>query len=464
MIFVKDKNSHSYILPCLLMASTFFAAASLTSSIAYANHSGSTTITASAVVPSSCTMSGQGTSSHSANTPSGTYTPDIGTTTVNVICNDPSGFSIYAAGLTGGEMGQENSNKLVGANTGSTIVTGTAASASDEDVSNWAMKLETDYYATYPITIVDGYDYYSEVPNEYTKVATRLTGTDAGTGATGASLTTTYAAYISRSQPADTYAGQVKYILLHPNDATPEPCPDNEPCIRITSMPAKTEYEEGDTIDPSGLEITLYNPDGSPQRTIPMNELIIAPSAVTYESIVYTNDNGVKAKKIPFYEQTLTAPDGKTWTGVASGEGWEASKTDPYGNHGSCYLGVQNNKGGDYYFTKYNGRVYALRDGETAGSIVIIYSNWNSYSKNWSWTKASATGSTTNTFNTTVVHDPDSGANYGTVYFDTIPESTANPAGIGLDSLTQEGVPVAVSYYDQATGKTYVVTYNVTVR
>ena len=111
---------HRYILPCLMVASTLLVAASLTSSIAYANYSESTAVTASAVIPSSCTMSGQGASSHSANTLSGTYTPDIGTTTVNVICNDPSGFSIYAAGFTGGEMGQENSNKLVGANTGST--------------------------------------------------------------------------------------------------------------------------------------------------------------------------------------------------------------------------------------------------------------------------------------------------------------------------------------------------------
>ena len=461
---MKNRSAKSCAVLGLIVAPAFISGMILSASFVSAEDSVVDEITA--IIPVSCTMSGSGTSSHSANVSSGTYTQDIGTTTIDIVCNDSAGFSIYAAGFTGNVVGSANSNRLVGTSaSGYDIIdTGTATGPGYEDESNWAMKLETDYYATYPITIVDDYDYYSEVPNEYTKVTTRLTGTDAGTDATGASLTTTYAAYISRSQPADTYAGQVKYILLHPNDATPEPCPDNEPCIRITSMPAKTEYEEGDTIDPSGLEITLYNPDGSPQRTIPMNELTITPSAATYQSIVYSNGNGVKAKKIPFYEQTLTTPDGKTKTFVASGEGWEASKTDPYGNHGSCYFGVNNNISGDYYFTKYNGIIYALRDGETAGAIVIIYSSWNSYSKDWSWTKASATGSTTNTFRTTVVHDPDSGANYGTVYFDTIPESTANPAGIGLDSLTQKGMPVTASYYDQATGKTYVVTYNVTVR
>ncbi|MDO5451568.1 MAG: hypothetical protein Q4F56_00570, partial [Candidatus Saccharibacteria bacterium] len=51
--------------------------------------------------------------------------------------------------------------------------------------------------------------------------ATRSGSTDVGDIATGASLTTTYAAYISPTQLADTYTGKVKYTMVHPASATP---------------------------------------------------------------------------------------------------------------------------------------------------------------------------------------------------------------------------------------------------
>ncbi|MBR3353565.1 hypothetical protein IKG49_03175, partial [Candidatus Saccharibacteria bacterium] len=94
-------------------------------------------------VPESCTMSGTGMNTHNANINNGTYTPDIGTTTMHVFCNDNAGFAIYAAGYTGDEIGGENSNKLVGTNASSnaTIESGIATSAGNPDISNWAMKL-----------------------------------------------------------------------------------------------------------------------------------------------------------------------------------------------------------------------------------------------------------------------------------------------------------------------------------
>ena len=170
-------------------------------------------------VPLSCSVSASGMDSHTETIANGTYVDDIGTTTMNFVCNDNAGFSIYATGFTGNEIGATNSNRLVGAATGGTIVTGTATSAGDPDISNWAMRLEADEYDTYPITILSDYDYYHSVPNNYAKVATRLAGTDVGEYAEGATLTSTYAAYISKTQGADTYSGKVKYVLVHPNTA-----------------------------------------------------------------------------------------------------------------------------------------------------------------------------------------------------------------------------------------------------
>lgn len=69
---------------------------------------------ANITVPTSCSMTGTGMNTHNAEIINGTYTPNIGTTTLHAFCNDNNGFAIYAAGYTGNEIGGTNSNKLVG--------------------------------------------------------------------------------------------------------------------------------------------------------------------------------------------------------------------------------------------------------------------------------------------------------------------------------------------------------------
>ena len=197
-------------------------------------------------VPVSCSMSGTISSGdeHTAEIANGTYQANIGTTSIKTLCNDNAGFSIYAAGFTGEEIGGTNSNKLVGtsASSNATIDTGTATTAGNPDVSNWAMKLATDSEATYPLTLATGYNAYHAVPNEYTKVATRLSGTDTGSNATGSTLTTTYAAYISKTQAADTYSGKVKYVLVHPNTAVPSNVPVLTPTSTCTTQVPGAAY------------------------------------------------------------------------------------------------------------------------------------------------------------------------------------------------------------------------------
>ena len=195
----------------------------------------------SITVPVSCTMTGTGMDSHNANINNGLYVPDIGSTTLHAFCNDNEGFAIYAAGYTGNEIGGTNSNKLVGttASSNATIVSGTATTAGSPDISNWAMKLAIsqdsgDTTSTNAFTIdsapnVDlpsqaeqsatpaSFSQYHVVPNEYVKVAHKNSMTDMTASTGGVKLTTTYAAYISKTQPADTYTGQVIYTLVHPS-------------------------------------------------------------------------------------------------------------------------------------------------------------------------------------------------------------------------------------------------------
>ena len=193
-------------------------------------------------VPVSCSMEGTGMNSHNASIVNGTYRADIGSTTLKAFCNDTNGFAIYAIGFTDDESGK---TVLTNSTLGSTydIATGTATSGS---TSNWAMKLATDGIATYAITLDNSFNAYHNIPTTYTKVAHRDSGTDIGTGATGAELTSTYAAYMSQTQPAGTYTGQVKYTLVHPASEEPlQPQPATASCINYFANGSNVVGEMG---------------------------------------------------------------------------------------------------------------------------------------------------------------------------------------------------------------------------
>ena len=211
----------------------------------------------SITVPVSCTMSGTGMNSHSAEVVNSTYRADIGTTTIKAFCNDPNGFSIYAIGFTNDEYTGTNHTKLIGTNDSTkTIATGTATSGND---SNWAMKLATNSSATYPITLTNGYGSYSNVPDTYTKVAQRTSGTDTGESATGSELTTTYAAFISSTQAADTYVGKVKYTMVHPYDEIPlQPQPATAGCINYFANGSGVTGEMGCQSVSNNVSVDLW--------------------------------------------------------------------------------------------------------------------------------------------------------------------------------------------------------------
>ena len=165
-------------------------------------------------VPSSCTLASSVDEVHSASIINGTYRSDIGATTLSTFCNDKNGYSVYAIGDS---LNSEGNNTLAGSN-GSNINSGTATSG---DTSQWAMKLslKAGDTSTTPPTIISPFDSYSTVPTNWTKVATIPSSTT--DMKEGSNFTTTYATYISPTQAAGTYLGQVKYLLTHPSAATP---------------------------------------------------------------------------------------------------------------------------------------------------------------------------------------------------------------------------------------------------
>ena len=202
---------------------------------------------ATITVPTACSLVGNTSSAHTAEIPAGIdsrgsgYYPDgIGLTTLKAYCNDSNGFSIYAVGYSDDTIG----NTYLRDNTlGQTddILTGTTFSGG---TSNWAMKMGVTSGTYTPIIAgstgdsekqagdVD-YSNWAAVPSEYARVAYRNSGTDVNNdniaSAEGASVTTTYAAYISPVQKSGTYVGKVKYTLVHPANEEPAKAQSSTP-------------------------------------------------------------------------------------------------------------------------------------------------------------------------------------------------------------------------------------------
>lgn len=231
--------------------------ASLRTSATTTSHEDPVSIT----VPSSCTMGGNIASGeeHTATLSPGTYSGDdsdyangIGRTTLTTFCNDYDGFSIYAIGYTGNNYGN---NTLVGSNTSTTINTGVYTQG--DTTSKWSMKVNkvedsTETYNPNNMTIENSFNNYHNVPTNYTKVAQykAQTGSSITDRDLGAKVTTTYAAYISSSQTADTYQGQVKYTMVHPYNA-------DEPPLTIATADYLQDVETCPASLPTGQVYTL---------------------------------------------------------------------------------------------------------------------------------------------------------------------------------------------------------------
>ena len=206
----------------------------------------SESVSASVTVAEACTMTASNTTPHTATLANGIYSggvteyqDGIGKTTLKVVCNDASGFSIYAVGYTNNEYGNTKLMSNEQDATAPIINTGTQDSGS---TSAWSMKL-TSVTGTYAPTLDNSFGSYHSVPSTYTRVAYRTSGTDAGSNPTGSSVDTTYAAFISPTQPAGTYVGKVKYTLVHPNTNTPKDAPITCAANKICYSPNANDVE-----------------------------------------------------------------------------------------------------------------------------------------------------------------------------------------------------------------------------
>ena len=171
----------------------------------------------------SCTFSYTAGDDHTVSVLSGSYTTNIGTTDFTTKCNDDNGFAIYTVGNTNDEHGNNKMSATIGGSLAPDydILTGTNTSGAN---SSWAIKL-TATPGQYSPTIENGFDEYSNIPDEYTKAVSFTSSTDS---TVGSSIRTNYAIFVSVTQPAGTYTGKVKYTLVNPHPE--QPCAGDHIC------------------------------------------------------------------------------------------------------------------------------------------------------------------------------------------------------------------------------------------
>ncbi|MBR0467809.1 hypothetical protein IJJ53_02775 [Candidatus Saccharibacteria bacterium] len=205
----------------LVIISALILGFSVSHSSATNSNSDSVTLTLS----TSCTLSSSVITPHHASLNGGQYEEGIGDTRINTYCNDNNGYSIYAIGTSNNVDG--NTDLVSNLDEHYNIHTGAYVNGNNIDASTpsfWGMKL-TPGVGTgssselTPPTIMNSYNSYNVVPTNYTLVASRTSGTNMtiDTDITGSYFNTTYNIYASSVQPAGSYEGKVKYVMIHPH-------------------------------------------------------------------------------------------------------------------------------------------------------------------------------------------------------------------------------------------------------
>ncbi len=280
----KNIFDKTYLIPGSIVGVTMLVGGILTLPATRAEGSDTSVSTATITVPVACSMIGVVDIPHTAEIPNGIdsrgsdYYPDgIGQTTLKAYCNDSEGFSIYAVGYSDDTIGN---TYLRDATLGQDedIQTSTTFSGTD---SAWAMKIGVTS-GNYPAIVAGSssdtekesgdldYSTWQAIPSSYTRVAYRNSATDIDNdsiaSAEGPSVTTTYAAYISTTQKAGTYVGQVKYTLVHPasEEAPLSPQPATAGCINyfanasdaLGTMGCQSQDDSGNALL-DGASVTL---------------------------------------------------------------------------------------------------------------------------------------------------------------------------------------------------------------
>ena len=336
-------------------------------------------------LPTSCTLSSVVNSAHNATLISGTYTSDIGKTTITTLCNDGNGYAIYANGLSNDTVG--NNTLISSVSDNHDIETGIYEQG--DTTSSWAMKLgniESDTSPTPPI-IEQTYDNtYGLVPSTWTKVAGRQSGTT--DMITGSTFTTTYAVYTAPTQHAGTYTGQVAYVLIHGSGDSPTPIYLMQDVanwknslqleesvqavdIRDSKTYWVTKLKDGHIWMTQNLDLDIEANTVLNSQTTDLNVAYDA-STNSYPEYLdgYTENNGV------IYYAPASSANTIDFTGTTV-PGWQNSNTTPYSANKTDSTETGHNSLGNYY-----NWTAAIASNKSTSLTASTYDNVNNNPKN----------------------------------------------------------------------------------
>ena len=282
------------VIDAMLVTSTVFAGLGLATNFSVA--ATTTSVPATVRISSACSLGKTIDTPHEVTLSNGNYSgaSGYGQTTLKAFCNDAGGFSIYAIGYTSDEYGNTTMhwNKAASSSDNTNAIPTEVYDAGNMSNSSWSMKLSA-VSGTYAATIDDGnsshnnstedFTSWHEIPEQYTRVAYRLSGTDTeqnGSGV-GSSITVTYDTYITPTQPAGTYVGQVKFTLVHPSTEV-APMTPIDPSVMtanyIIYAPNANDVEGDMSSIGTTTELTNISPKAGRQNVSDSTVTLIAPN------------------------------------------------------------------------------------------------------------------------------------------------------------------------------------------
>ena len=333
---MKLKQTHNIYVTCSLVGLTTFSAFVLSRITTFATAS-SVTDPVSISVASACTFSSDG-GSYSGTVIGGNSIELVGDS-ITTICNDVSGYSLYAIGYSGDSYDTNNTKMLSSLGSNYDISTNTSGTS-----SYWAMKVNP-VSGNNP-TITNSFDSYHNIPAEYTQVATYNSTTTSGS--TGSSVIPTYKIYASADQPAGSYTGKIKYTLVHPNDApAPTPPPTLYETVAAMSKGTQTAADLQATITVPTSSDPSQDTSNSGVYEYDSNEFGTSSDASNDYKIYYyrgvlensVGSYGSDGSAVTYPNYVILDPDGTVTTEDTSDTCWRIVRTTGSGGVKMVYNG-----------------------------------------------------------------------------------------------------------------------------
>lgn len=231
--------------------------------------------------------------------------------------------------------------------------------------------------------------------------------------------------------------------------------------IEITQLPLINNYNEGETIDYSGLAVTAYDGNNVSMGEVPFSELILPVKTAIIGawdgSEWISSDGQIASIMVTFSLVTCQHRylDGPILTDT--NDAYNGTLGTWYGRPATIGSSNIDDQFTVLFLTRYNGNLYAMRTvGKDDFSLYAYYNNEYEDPQNWynGWRFIGGTNYHTKTYFTGAPWDE---------YITNVPESLINPNNVGSEGFLQS-VDIPVQWVRPGDGKILETSYSVYVK